>query len=99
MAELRLTSHRDFVTELPHFLVVHDVDRFVFPYPIVTADLSPAETLIFLLEENGMSVHDLGRLLGDRAAGQKILTGKRDLSKDQIQLLAEHFKVSPGLFF
>jgi HTH-type transcriptional regulator/antitoxin HigA len=68
-------------------------------YPIITADLGPVDTVKFLMEENGMTASDLGGLLGDRAEGPKILNGKRDLSKDQIRLLAEHFKVSSGLFF
>lgn len=68
-------------------------------HSLITADLGPVDTLKFLMAENGMTASDLGRLLCDRAGSAKILNGKRDLSKDQIRLLAEHFKVSPGLFF
>ncbi len=54
--------------------------------------------LRFLLEENGMSGSDLGRLLGSRTLGPAILRGTRKLSKTHIKLLAKRFRVGPGLF-
>lgn len=53
--------------------------------------------LRFLLESHGMSASDLGRLLGDRALGTRILNGKRELSKAHIKTLAAHFQVSPAV--
>ncbi len=44
-----------------------------------------------------MNVSDLGRLLGDRSLGPKILNGDRALSKAHIKLLAKHFNVSPAV--
>ena len=41
---------------------------------------------------------DLGRLLGERSLGPKILSGQRELSKAHIRKLADHFGVSAGLF-
>jgi HTH-type transcriptional regulator / antitoxin HigA len=58
----------------------------------------PLQTLKFLMKEHEMSASDLGRLLGSRSLGSNILTGKRELSKDNVRTLALHFKVSTSLF-
>jgi HTH-type transcriptional regulator/antitoxin HigA len=50
-----------------------------------------------LMEDRGMSASDLGRLLGDRSLGPKILNGDRALSKAHIKVLAKHFHVSPAV--
>jgi HTH-type transcriptional regulator / antitoxin HigA len=65
---------------------------------IDTGGLSPLDMLRFLLESNGMSGSDLGRLLGSRELGPKILNGTRQLSKAHIRRLADRFKVDAGLF-
>jgi len=65
---------------------------------IETSHLSPVDVLKFLLESNGMNGSDLGRLLGNRELGPKILSGSRQLSKTHLHKLAERFKVDPGLF-
>jgi len=61
-------------------------------------NLSPLDLLQFLMEQHGMNASDLGRLLGERSLGPKILNGDRDLSKTHIRKLAEKFAVNPGLF-
>lgn len=45
-----------------------------------------------------MNASDLGKLLGDRSLGSRILNGQRGLSKNHIRILAGHFSVSPALF-
>jgi HTH-type transcriptional regulator / antitoxin HigA len=65
---------------------------------IDTSHLAPIDVLRFLLESNNMSGSDLGRLLGNRELGPKILNGTRQLSKTHIRLLANRFKVEAGLF-
>lgn len=65
-------------------------------HPIGDRDLTAVELLRHLLEEHGMNESDLGRLLGDRSLGHRILTGERELSKTHIRILAEHFSVSPA---
>jgi HTH-type transcriptional regulator / antitoxin HigA len=59
---------------------------------------NPVELLKFLLEENGMTGSDLGRLLGNRSLGHAILSGRRTLSKAHIAKLSEHFAISPAAF-
>jgi HTH-type transcriptional regulator/antitoxin HigA len=53
--------------------------------------------LRYLMEDRGMSASDLGRLLGDRSLGPRILNGDRALSKTHIKILAKHFNVSPAV--
>lgn len=65
---------------------------------IETRHLSPVDMVRFLINSNGMSGSDLGRLLGNRELGPKILNGSRQLSKAHIRLLADRFKVDAGVF-
>ncbi len=58
--------------------------------------LTPVEVLKALVEEHGMSESDLGRLLGDRSLGHRILCGERELSKAHIRVLAGHFRLDPA---
>jgi HTH-type transcriptional regulator/antitoxin HigA len=52
-----------------------------------------------LMDENGMSASDLGRLLGVHASmGSKILKGERSLTVDHLKRLAARFKVRPEVF-
>ena len=67
-------------------------------HPITTDDLTPLDLLKHLLEQHGLTASDLGRLLGDRALGAKILKGTRELSKAHIRLLADHFGLEASLF-
>lgn len=60
------------------------------------AGMTPVELLRSLTDEHGMSESDLGRLLGDRSLGHRILNGERELSKAHIRTLAEHFSLNPA---
>ena len=53
--------------------------------------------LRYLMADRGMNASDLGRLLGDRSLGPKILNGDRELSKAHIKTLASHFNVSAAV--
>ena len=62
------------------------------------ADTDPLGMLTFLMEQHNMNASDLGRLLGQRELGSKILRGDRELSKTHIRKLSNHFHVSPAIF-
>lgn len=64
-----------------------------FPEP----DVSPSETLIFLMEEHGLQQNDLTEL-GDHEMVSEILTGKRKLDIGQIHALSKRFNVAPSVF-
>ncbi len=72
-------------------LEVYERDRFSGAH-------DPVENLAFLLRENGLSASDLGRLLGHRELGSKILKRQRQLTVDHIRKLADRFRVSPATF-
>ena len=67
-------------------------------HAIDSQNLSPVELLRALMQEHGMSESDLGRLLGNRSLGHRILTGERGLSKNHIRILANHFALNPAAF-
>lgn len=68
-------------------------------HPIDTSDLSPIALLRFLMEQRAMNAADLGRLLGEQNRGKLVLSGQCELTKADIRILADCFKVNPGLFF
>jgi HTH-type transcriptional regulator / antitoxin HigA len=67
-------------------------------HPVRSGRLTPVEALKVLAEEAGMSASDLGRLLGNRELGSKILRGERGLSLNHIAILAERFAMEPQVF-
>lgn len=77
-------------------LLIEDYDEQHFK--IKTAHLSPLDMLKYLMKQSEMTTADLGRLFGNRALASLILNGHRGLSKTHIRILADHFKVEPGLF-
>ena len=68
-------------------------------HAIDASSITPLHVLKHLIEQQGMNGSQLGELLGgNRSLGGKILRGERQLSKAHVRVLAERFKVSPGLF-
>ena len=59
--------------------------------------LTPVELLRAMMAERDMNESDLGRLLGDRSLGHRILSGERELSKAHIRILADHFALDPAV--
>lgn len=78
-------------------LLVTDYERRRFGEP--AEGETALERLRYLLEESGLTASDLGRLLGDRALGFRLLSGERELSKAHIRRLADHFHLNPSYFF
>jgi HTH-type transcriptional regulator/antitoxin HigA len=67
-------------------------------HAIDTSNLRPLDLLKSFLKDQGLSASDLGRILGNRELGSKILRGQRALSKTHVAVLANRFKVSTALF-
>lgn len=59
---------------------------------------NPEEILEFLMEQHGLTQSDLPEL-GSQPHVSKILSGERNLTKDQIAALSARFGVSPAIFF
>jgi HTH-type transcriptional regulator / antitoxin HigA len=68
-------------------------------YPVDADDISPTRALRVLVEQAGMSVTELGELLGSKGAASELLSGKRkEPSKAQIAKLCARFRVDAGVF-
>jgi HTH-type transcriptional regulator/antitoxin HigA len=65
-------------------------------HAIDAAKMTPIELIRSLMAEHGMNESDLGRLLGDRSLGNRLLSGQRELSKAHIRILAERFSLNPA---
>ncbi|MEN6625135.1 MAG: hypothetical protein ABFD69_02785 [Candidatus Sumerlaeia bacterium] len=74
------------------------IERYEDEHHPIRKPATPRERLAALVEAAGMNASDLGRLLGNRALGNKLLRGERELSKANIRRLADHFAIDPGFF-
>ena len=73
------------------FSLVREYEQRSYPRKKST----PAEMLEFLMEQNNLAAADLP-LSANRVS--EILSGKRDVSKEQAKRLGEFFHVSPAAF-
>ncbi|MGA2582232.1 MAG: transcriptional regulator [Tepidisphaeraceae bacterium] len=93
MAGFKLNEEQeDYFDAIATFVEKYEVEH----HSLNDVKMTPVQLLRALLTEHGMSESDLGRLLGDRSLGHRILSGERELSKVHIRLLAEHFAVNPA---
>lgn len=60
---------------------------------------SPLEMIEFFMDQNGLKQKDLLDVFGSPSIVSEIMSGKRELNKEQIRRLSERFHVSPELFF
>ena len=68
-------------------------------HPIDADDVNPTRMLRMLVRQAGMSVTELGKLLGSKGAASELLSGKRkEPSKSQIAKLCRRFKVDASAF-
>jgi HTH-type transcriptional regulator/antitoxin HigA len=67
-------------------------------HAIKTRKMPPLEALKYIMEESGMTVSELGTLLGERTLGSKILRGERKIGLTYAKALAKRFCVDVGLF-
>ena len=81
----------DYFEAIATFVEKYEVEH----HAIVSEKMTPVELLRSLVAEHNMTDSDLGRLLGDRSLGHRILSGERELSKAHIRTLAEHFSLNP----
>ena len=87
-------GEQDYLDTLTLLVEAYDREH----YNLDTEQRDPLTMLKYIMQENGMTQADLGRLLGNRALASLILNGHRNLSKSHIRKLASHFKVAAGLF-
>ena len=91
--EGKLTSGQaDYLDVLSELTVKYEQQH----HPMDLSAVDAVGVIQHLMEQQGMSASDLGRLLGHRELGGKILRRERQLSKAHVKALAEHFAVSPA---
>jgi HTH-type transcriptional regulator/antitoxin HigA len=63
-------------------------------YPIPASD--PVGVIRYIMEENDYTQGDLANVLGSRSRASEILSGKRELTLDQIRQLNRQWRVPAG---
>jgi HTH-type transcriptional regulator/antitoxin HigA len=64
----------------------------------ITEEMTPQQAMRALMEFNGLTQADMGRIIGSESAVSMFLKGDRGLSKSQIKKLASRFKLDPTVF-
>lgn len=68
-------------------------------HPICTDDLTEAEMLEHLIEAKGVTQAETGRGAGiSESTISEVLSGKRRLTRSQMEKLAAYFHLDPGVF-
>jgi HTH-type transcriptional regulator/antitoxin HigA len=75
-------------------LLVEDYEDRHFP---VGEDVSPQEAVDFMLEQKGLGRSDLAEWLGGRSRVSEFFSGKRALSKKQVDALRKHLGLSADI--
>ncbi|SNT30790.1 HTH-type transcriptional regulator / antitoxin HigA [Granulicella rosea] len=76
-------------------LLIEDFEDKNYQLPKAT----PLEVLAFLMDQHGLKQKDLTGVFGTRSVVSEVLSGKREMNKEQIRRLSERFGVSVELFF
>ena len=88
------TSHEEEAIVLLTLLIErYEAERYPIP------DATAVDVLRFLLDQNGLEQRDIARELGSETTVSLVLSGKRQLTRDQIARLSRRFHVSPAVFF
>jgi len=74
--------------------LVHDYEEQEYPL----RKSKPHEMAGFLLAQRGLKQIDLWEVLGSKGRVSELLSGKREISKEQAKKLAVFFRVPVGLF-
>jgi HTH-type transcriptional regulator / antitoxin HigA len=90
----KLTAAEKELAELLTLLIENFEEK---RYPIPKA--KPLDVLRFLMEQQNLLQKDLADVFGTPSIVSEVLSGKRELNKDQIARLSARFHVSPELFF
>jgi HTH-type transcriptional regulator/antitoxin HigA len=63
------------------------------------SEMTAREALRAIMDANGMSQAEMGRIIGSESAVSMFLKGERELSKAHIKSIVGRFRVNAGLFF
>jgi HTH-type transcriptional regulator/antitoxin HigA len=65
--------------------------------PIDDSDLTPQDIVEFMVEQKGITRAELAEIMGGRSRISDFMSGKRDLSKGQIQALRDKLGIPADL--
>jgi HTH-type transcriptional regulator/antitoxin HigA len=89
------TSENAYLSVLGDLIAKYEKEHF---RPL-SAPMTPAEALQFLLEESGITQTELAKRTGVQQSHiSEYISGKRDLGKDSVVRLANYFRVTTDLF-
>ncbi|AOW99404.1 hypothetical protein BJP34_07990 [Moorena producens PAL-8-15-08-1] len=93
-ASVELTEEQDsYLATLT--VLLHDYQR---KKPLIP-DIHGIDLLKLLIKEHGLRQQDLVSIFKTKSIVSMILSGKRNLTVEHIQKLADYFKCSPSAFF
>lgn len=88
------TDEQELLSLLGDLMLAWEGNLFDLP------DLAPPEAIQALLEAHGLRQSDLvGPVFATRSIASEVLNGKRRLTYEHVQKLAQLFHVSPSVFF
>jgi HTH-type transcriptional regulator/antitoxin HigA len=64
----------------------------------LTRDLTGLDFLKHLMQEHDLTASDVGRIIGQRELGPKLLRGDRQISKEHAKQLGKHFGIPSEIF-
>jgi HTH-type transcriptional regulator/antitoxin HigA len=64
----------------------------------MTKNVGGLDILKHLMEEHGLTGSDIGRIIGQRELGAKVIKGTRQISREHAKLLGKHFGLPAELF-
>lgn len=98
--EILTAGEQDYLDVLGELIQHYEDEQETYSDKMRVKELcTPRNMLVHLMESNGLSQADLSPEFGAASRVSDFLSGKRELSKSQIQKLATRFAVSPALFF
>ena len=76
-------------------LLIEDFEEKHYQLP----QTKPLDVLHFLMDQHGLKQKDLLDVFRTPSIASEVLSGKRELNRDQIKRLSDRFQVSPEMFF
>jgi HTH-type transcriptional regulator/antitoxin HigA len=77
-------------------LLIEDYEQKHYALP---SKASPLAVIAFLMDQHSLKQKDLTDIFGAPSITSEVLSGKRELNKEQIRRLSQRFRISPELFF
>jgi HTH-type transcriptional regulator/antitoxin HigA len=87
-------GHLDYLLVLGDLTTAHEKQNL----EDLTKGVTGLDVLKTLMDAHGLSASDIGRIIGQRELGAKVLNGSRQISKSHAAALGEHFGLPAEIF-